>query len=132
MSNITKKQQDTLSEKLRQRRDELIKMIRAGTADAGRDNVRLMGGEVSNPEDQSMALQLADLNLTEMANEAQELRAIDHTFERMKAGTYGRCSECGSSIPYARLLAYPIAERCMECQTRHEHPSGGRDTTPSL
>ncbi|HUW97864.1 MAG TPA: TraR/DksA C4-type zinc finger protein [Acidiferrobacter sp.] len=131
MSEITKQQQDALSKKLQERRDELIKMMRAGTADANHDDMRHIGAEVSRPDDQSLALQVAELNRAEMQSEAQELRAIDHAFERLKDGTYDHCSECGASIPYARLSAYPMAERCVQCQARYEQQSDGHDTAPS-
>lgn len=132
MGDMTEKQRATIRERLRERHSELLQMIRAGTADASRDNMQRMGGEVGDPGDESMALQLADLNLAEMENELREARAIERALERIKEQSYGYCSECGSEIPYARLEAYPTAERCMPCQTRHERVYGGRDTTPSI
>ncbi|MDE2196790.1 MAG: TraR/DksA C4-type zinc finger protein, partial [Gammaproteobacteria bacterium] len=39
---------------------------------------------------------------------------------RMRAGSYGRCVDCGSVISPARLAAYPAAKRCRSCQQRHE------------
>ena len=33
---------------------------------------------------------------------------------------FGRCTDCGQPIPFARLEALPWAERCIDCQTRVE------------
>lgn len=131
MSALTPSEIEILAVKLSKRREQLSAMIRAGTADAAHDSERL-GPQVGDPGDESAALQQADLNLTEVETELRELKAIDRAFERIKEGAYGYCIDCDCAIPYARLDAYPTAERCTECQTRHERMYGGRDTTPSL
>jgi DnaK suppressor protein len=53
-------------------------------------------------------------------HETAELGDIDAALERIDAGTYGQCTDCGVSIPSARLSAYPTAKRCIVCQTRKE------------
>ena len=50
-------------------------------------------------------------------HETAELGDIEAAMERMDAGTYGQCTDCGVSIPPARLNAYPTAKRCIDCQT---------------
>lgn len=40
---------------------------------------------------------------------------LDAALVRAQAGTYGVCVECGRRIPRARLLARPMAERCVDC-----------------
>jgi DnaK suppressor protein len=54
-------------------------------------------------------------------HETAELGDIDAALERIQAGTYGICSDCGVSIPPARLNAYPTAKRCVDCQSLSEH-----------
>lgn len=54
-------------------------------------------------------------------HETAELGEIDAALERIQAGTYGTCSDCGVSIPPARLNAYPTAKRCIDCQSLSEH-----------
>ncbi|WP_298040777.1 TraR/DksA family transcriptional regulator [uncultured Microbacterium sp.] len=44
-----------------------------------------------------------------------ELRQIDAALERMDAGDYGSCANCGRSIPTARLRVRPFAEHCVPC-----------------
>lgn len=48
------------------------------------------------------------------------LRLIEEALERIKLGTYGRCSECGKPIEEERLSAVPWALLCVNCQRRSE------------
>lgn len=50
----------------------------------------------------------------------RELEAIEAVRRRLSAGEADRCAECDEEIGYQRLLAYPLATRCVECQERHE------------
>ncbi|WP_084965077.1 TraR/DksA family transcriptional regulator [Thermoactinospora rubra] len=45
---------------------------------------------------------------------------ITHALERLDAGTYGRCVECETEIPFERLKIRPLARFCIRCQRRHE------------
>ena len=40
---------------------------------------------------------------------------------RLVEGSAGICTECDGAIGYPRLLANPVALRCVSCETRHEH-----------
>ena len=53
-------------------------------------------------------------------HETAELLAIDAALERIAQGTYGQCEDCGVTIPQARLQAYPVALRCISCQSTAE------------
>jgi len=53
-------------------------------------------------------------------HETAELAAIDVALERLAQGLYGQCQDCGVSIPEARLAAYPMALRCIGCQSQAE------------
>jgi len=44
------------------------------------------------------------------------LEPIEEALERLDDGTYGHCTDCGSAIGSARLLALPYARRCLSCQ----------------
>lgn len=54
------------------------------------------------------------------ANRHHLLAQIEHAFERMDAGTYGICENCGRPIPKARLTALPMATMDAECKARQE------------
>ena len=82
-------------------------------------------------EDDSFATLIVDTNLTEIERDVDELRLIDSALQRIDAGTYGNCSDCGREIPVARLKAEPTAERCIQCQEMFEKTHASV-RTPSL
>jgi RNA polymerase-binding transcription factor DksA len=51
--------------------------------------------------------------------ESQRSRVRD-ALQRLEAGTYGQCVDCGRDLPDERLEARPEAERCVQCQQRYE------------
>ncbi|MEI7537760.1 MAG: TraR/DksA family transcriptional regulator [Comamonadaceae bacterium] len=61
-----------------------------------------------------------DLEFALDDHESAEIRLIDAALERIKAGSYGQCLDCGESIPAARLQAAPQALRCIACQEKLE------------
>lgn len=61
-----------------------------------------------------------NISLAMVAQQQQQLQAIEVAIQRHKAGTYGRCAGCGEEIPLARLQALPFAQRCAACQEEWE------------
>lgn len=55
-----------------------------------------------------------------VGHDVQDVRDIIAARLRLAAGTYGTCIDCGEPIAYERLLAYPTAKRCLDCQRSHE------------
>ena len=53
-----------------------------------------------------------------------ELDATELALMRITQGTYGHCLGCETEIPITRLLAFPSAMRCIECQTVVEKAAG--------
>ena len=45
---------------------------------------------------------------------------IDLALERLEAGTYDVCAQCGGKIPLGRLEAKPSASLCVTCQAAKE------------
>ena len=63
---------------------------------------------------------LDSMQIQEMAKDAQRrrelrLRLLREALERMDAGDYGRCEECGGWIEYSRLESAPEVLRCGGC-----------------
>jgi DnaK suppressor protein len=48
------------------------------------------------------------------------LTAIDFALQRIEAGTYGVCVNCGAQIAPERLEAMPWATLCIDCKRREE------------
>ena len=51
---------------------------------------------------------------------AVQLEAVEAALQRLDAGSYGRCVDCGQPIAPGRLEAIPWAARCIDCQARHD------------
>ena len=66
-------------------------------------------------------------SLIEMSE--KRLAAIFDTFERMEAGHYGICEECGDQISVERLRAIPTAVFCVDCQSKAESAMSGTYST---
>ncbi|HEX6075560.1 MAG TPA: TraR/DksA C4-type zinc finger protein [Micromonosporaceae bacterium] len=45
---------------------------------------------------------------------------VQHALERLDAGRYGWCEDCGESIPVERLVAFPSATSCVSCKSAKE------------
>ena len=54
------------------------------------------------------------------------LRQINHTLEKIEAGTYDICDKCGNPIEPARLEALPYASLCLACKASLSKNSRGR------
>ncbi|WP_445400345.1 TraR/DksA C4-type zinc finger protein [Streptomyces sp. LE64] len=54
------------------------------------------------------------------ANARTMLEQTEHALERLDAGTYGLCENCGKPIGKARMQAFPRATLCVECKQRQE------------
>ena len=70
--------------------------------------------------DEALASTEQDFNHLLHERYLRELQEIEAVRRRMSAGDADRCADCGEEIGYDRLLAYPFATRCVECQARYE------------
>ena len=50
----------------------------------------------------------------------ETLQRVREALERLDAGEYGYCAECGGDIAEGRLRALPFAVRCRECEESQE------------
>jgi len=77
-------------------------------------------GNVYDFGDEAAASTQQDFNHALLERSLHELRQIEAVRRRLAEGEVDRCAECAEAIEYKRLLAYPFATRCIECQARHE------------
>ncbi len=54
------------------------------------------------------------------SREGRYLFYIEEALDRVRAGTYGQCKNCGKLILKARLEAVPTAKMCIDCKTKQE------------
>ena len=82
--------------------------------------VELINRAPADSADQATGDALADLNLAIIDRHVQEIRDVEAARTRIADGSFGVCLDCGGEIGYERLLAYPTAKRCFDCQRQHE------------
>ena len=52
--------------------------------------------------------------------ERKLISKIREALERIEAGEFGECEDCGDQIGEARLKARPVTTLCIECKTEQE------------
>ena len=109
-----------LKDRLQSLRDELRDELREDATNLARD-IDDKGEDTSpsqHPADVASDLYAREELVTEQLTLKREMAAIDDALARMREGSYGRCVDCGNTIPPERLEALPYAARCIDCQRR--------------
>ena len=102
-----------IREQLLTRRADLTERLRRI-----KDNV--VRPRTSDSADRAQELENAEV-VDALGNEATlELAGITRALQRIEAGEYDRCTDCGETIPEARLRAYPYTDACVDCATERE------------
>ena len=128
---LTQQQTKELGKMINERRNVLLEEMRADAERAREQPYAEHAGPAPDAGDESVATLIADLEQADLTRDLDEFRGLEAARERMKAGGYGICIDCGSDVGYERLKAFPSALRCIQCQTRHEKTFGG-EPKPSL
>lgn len=61
-----------------------------------------------------------EIDLIMGQTEHEILASIEGALERIAAGTYGTCEDCGGPIPEKRLRAIPYTSVCVPCEEQRE------------
>lgn len=108
---------DAARERLEAEREQALQRLAYLTGDfnnvveASRDS---NADDEHDPEGATIAFERAQV--TALAQQARaHLAEIDDALERLAAGTYGICVECGEPIAPSRLEARPAARTCITC-----------------
>jgi RNA polymerase-binding protein DksA len=120
MAALNKDQTKRLTQALERRQKLLLEEVRSELERSGDQHYADLAGRVSDAGDQSVADLITDLGAAMVDRQVHELRDIDAARERLAAGNYGDCEDCGTEIGFERLMAYPTARRCIQCQNKHE------------
>ncbi len=89
--------------------EDLAGMIENSGEGAGQDQADV--GSASYERDQEMVV---------VHNARDMLEQSQHALERIEAGSYGQCENCGNPIGKNRLMAFPRATLCLACKQREE------------
>ncbi len=130
MSALTPAQLKDIESLLAEREKVLQEEVR-DAHEARAERPSAIGPQVDDPVAQGEERFRHGIEHAELQRDQQELRDIDTARERIAAGEYGECVDCGNDIGFERLKAQPIAMRCLECQERYErtHDPAPRYTT---
>ncbi|WP_329010492.1 TraR/DksA family transcriptional regulator [Streptomyces sp. NBC_01601] len=103
---------DRLSTEISSSEASLVGMMRDSADGAGDDEADTGSKNITREHELALA-----------ANAREMLTQTARALERMDAGTYGLCENCGNPIGKARMQAFPRATLCVECKQKQERRS---------
>lgn len=80
--------------------------------------------DVVEGTESSLVREALGLGAAMAAISSRTVQRLETSLKRLRAGTYGRCSDCDRSIGAARLRALPFADACRDCQERRDQARG--------
>lgn len=128
MSGLDQQKINHLSGIMAERWEREFSEIRSLHADLGEERERVALGErAADTSDEALLDTLSAIDDALIRQNLQDVRDIAAARRRIAEGTYGVCTDCESDIGYERLLAYPTAKRCIDCQREHEGRKAARE-----
>lgn len=102
---------------------ESLERQRADISRVMRERIRTASEAAETPHLDESALSdvVDDLDLALVSLQTETLEQIDDALDRLAAGEYGYCLDCGGEIAARRLEALPFAIRCKRCEEALEH-----------
>ena len=110
---LTPSQSTDLSELLHQRHRDLSLVVDRELHADGADEISVT---TATDADWASADVDADALIARAERDSSELTEVTDALDRVQTGRYGACEACGKDIGYTRLLAHPVARRCLPCQ----------------
>lgn len=117
---ITAEQRGTLERLIRDRLKQLAAEIHGNVARARDETHASLSGEAPDSADEATADLLGDLANADTTRDLHEMRELEAALARIEDIGFGTCTQCDRDIAYERLLAYPGATRCVDCQAMYE------------
>ena len=112
MTSLTKADIESFSTRLQDRRQEL-ELVRQ-TASQSADVVELDQARVGRLSRMD-ALQAQAMSVETLRRREIELQRIYSALQRIQAGQYGECLNCGDAIGKGRLQVDPATPVCLQC-----------------
>ena len=123
MANFTEEQLAQIKSALHKRYLELQAEIRSELVESGEEFNINQADDINNI--------LADVDTALIDKQINEMRELEISLKYLMELELGDCIDCGNEIGFERLLAYPSAQRCIECQQRYEK-AYPHESTPTL
>ena len=108
--------QQNLKNALLKKRTELLGNGGIKPLQASMDNNTRQG----DMADQASGNNEVHIQLKLKQTDAKILQAIEEALQRVEAGTYGLCRDCGQMIADARLDAIPWTRVCITCKEKQK------------
>jgi DnaK suppressor protein len=81
--------------------------------------------DLDTPSGDSVDIAALEINQNSLVKvgkrELNHLKKIDVALKKIEDETYGECESCGEQIGFARLMARPVAQLCIDCKTAQEN-----------
>jgi RNA polymerase-binding protein DksA len=127
MSHLTKKDRLAIRTALEAQRDHFLHGLKTVLEERGQTQFsEVLGRASGDSADEALAVTLGNLAAARMDHEVRTLRALEAAAKHLDEPDFGLCEDCGAKIPAARLIANPVATRCVACQERFEHTHAGQ------
>lgn len=114
---MTKEQLEQIKKILNDWKNQILESQKKAVQEMAKEGEELIFPDPTDratyEEDRARLLKIKD-------RELKLLHKIEDTLKRIDSGEYGICKECGSEIPFERLLARPVTDLCIECKTEQE------------
>ncbi|MDG5469231.1 RNA polymerase-binding protein DksA [Deltaproteobacteria bacterium IMCC39524] len=112
---MNKKKLEEFQELLQEQMDQLLH-------DAGKTVSEMTDEKTNFPDPTDRASLESDRNfeLRIRDRERRLIGKIREALDRIEAGDFGECEDCGDQIGEARLKARPVTTLCIECKTEQE------------
>ena len=119
-NDLSESQLALLQDRLREQQAELRAEVREERAESDSERDRRSAREVQDRGDDANTEQWREANAAMIDHHEDAISGIQAALSRVESGTYGLCVDCGESIGFQRLQAYPSANRCLACQSKAE------------
>jgi len=116
---LDSKTQNELKEKLLAEKERIEKNLapnEAGRKGVDREYETNFPDIDRDQEENADEMEMYESNLATDETLKSELKKIGAALEAMEKMAYGICKNCNQEIPLERLLAYPQADTCLDCQ----------------
>lgn len=121
---LTQQELSSLESALRRQVEALESELKSERAEVESARDTSSSSEVRDSTDASIAGSMRDVNRAVLDHHEIEIRQARAALSRIDEGTYGLCVDCTDSIGFRRLKAYPMANRCVNCQSKQETGTG--------
>lgn len=119
--------QELTSEKLRNNlmalRDRLTNTQVQQRDSLSSESARLSARAPMNMAEQASDQQELDMMASRLSASSETLAEIDDALDRLDAGQFNVCDECGKEIGIRRLTVQPWARLCVACRRKEEEES---------